>query len=167
MVAIGVGGADAVDVMTGMEWELKMPKIIGVKLTGKLSGWVSAKDVILKLSGILSTKGGTNSIIEFFGDGCQQLSCTGKGTICNMGAEVGATTSVFPFDDSMVRYLNATGRAAVADMAKLLPPICALIRKSWPIPPSTTTASSKSTCPNLNRTSTAPTRPTPPCRSIR
>ena len=118
MLAIGVGGADLVDALMGMEWELKMPKIIGVKLTGKLSGWVSAKDVILKLSGILSTKGGTNSIIEFFGDGCQQLSCTGKGTICNMGAEVGATTSVFPFDDSMVRYLNATGRAAVADMAK-------------------------------------------------
>ena len=118
MLAIGVGGADLVDALMGMEWELKMPKIIGVKLTGKLNGWASAKDVILKLTGILSTKGGTNSIIEFFGDGCEQLSCTGKATICNMGAEVGATTSVFPFDDSMVRYLNATGRAAVADMAK-------------------------------------------------
>ncbi len=118
MLAIGVGGADLVDALMGMEWELKMPKVIGVKLTGKLNGWVSAKDVILKLAGILTTKGGTNSIIEFFGQGTESLSCTGKATICNMGAEVGATTSVFPFDDSMVRYLNATGRAAVADMAK-------------------------------------------------
>lgn len=118
MLAIGVGGADLVDALMGMEWELKMPKVIGVKLTGKLNGWVSAKDVILKLAGILTTKGGTNSIIEFFGQGTESLSCTGKATICNMGAEVGATTSVFPFDDSMVRYLNATGRAAVAEMAK-------------------------------------------------
>lgn len=118
MLAIGVGGADLVDALMGMEWELKMPKVIGVKLTGKLNGWVSAKDVILKLAGILTTKGGTNSIIEFFGEGTESLSCTGKATICNMGAEVGATTSVFPFDDSMVRYLNATGRAAVAEMAK-------------------------------------------------
>ncbi len=118
MLAIGVGGADLVDALMGMEWEVKMPKIIGVKLTGKLKGWSSPKDVILKLAGILSTKGGTNSIIEFFGEGAKTLSATGKGTICNMGAEVGATTSVFPFDDSMVRYLKATGRKAVADMAK-------------------------------------------------
>ena len=101
MVAIGVGGADAVDVMTGMEWELKMPRIIGVRLTGKLSGWTSPKDVILKLAGILTVKGGTNSIIEYFGPGTASLSATGKATICNMGAEVGATTSLFPFDGRM------------------------------------------------------------------
>lgn len=117
MLAIGVGGADLVDALMGMEWEVKMPKIIGVKLTGKLSGWTSAKDVILKLAGILTTKGGTNSIIEFFGPGTESLSCTGKATICNMGAEVGATTSIFPFDESMVRYLNTTGRKAVSEMA--------------------------------------------------
>ena len=98
MVAIGVGGADAVDVMTGMEWELKMPKIIGVRLIGKLNGWTSPKDVILKLAGILTVKGGTNAIIEYFGPGTESLSATGKATICNMGAEVGATTSLFPFD---------------------------------------------------------------------
>ncbi|MDO5530989.1 aconitate hydratase [Sutterella sp.] len=118
MLAIGVGGADLVDGLMGMEWELKMPKLIGVKLTGELSGWTSPKDVILKLTGILSTKGGTNAIIEFFGEGTKALSATGKATICNMGAETGATTSVFPFDDSMVRYLNATGREAVSNLAK-------------------------------------------------
>ena len=117
MVAVGVGGADAVDVMTGMEWELKVPKIIGVRLTGKLNGWASPKDVILKLAGILTVKGGTNAIIEYFGEGCETLSCTGKGTICNMGAEVGATCSVFPFDDKMAEYLRATGRADVAEQA--------------------------------------------------
>ena len=117
MLAIGVGGADAVDVMTGMEWELKMPRIIGVHLTGHLSGWVSPKDVILKLAGLLTVKGGTNAIIEYFGEGTQQLSCTGKATICNMGAEVGATTSIFPYDDKMREYLKATGRKDVADMA--------------------------------------------------
>lgn len=110
MVAIGVGGADAVDVMTGMEWELKMPKIIGVKLTGKLNGWAAPKDVILKLAGILTVKGGTNAIIEYFGEGATSLSATGKATICNMGAEVGATTSLFPYDEEMARYLLATGR---------------------------------------------------------
>lgn len=110
MIAIGVGGADAVDVMTGMEWELKMPKIIGVKLTGKLNGWTAPKDVILKLAGILTVKGGTNAIIEYFGEGTTSLSATGKGTICNMGAEVGATTSIFPYDDGMARYLKATAR---------------------------------------------------------
>jgi len=114
MVAIGVGGADAVDVMAGMPWELKFPKLIGVKLTGKLSGWTSAKDVILKVAGILTVKGGTGAIIEYFGDGARSLSCTGKGTICNMGAEVGATTSTFGYDDSMERYLNATNREDVA-----------------------------------------------------
>ena len=117
MIAIGVGGADAVDVMTGMEWELKMPKLIGVKLTGALSGWASPKDVILKLAGILTVKGATNAIIEYFGEGTASLSATGKATICNMGAEVGATTSVFPFDDEMARYLCATGREEIAALA--------------------------------------------------
>ena len=117
MVAIGVGGADAVDVMVGMAWELKMPKLIGVKLTGKLSGWASAKDVILKVAGILTVKGGTGAIVEYFGEGAESLSCTGKGTICNMGAEIGATTSTFGYDASMSRYLKATGRADVAELA--------------------------------------------------
>ncbi len=117
MLAIGVGGADAVDVMTGMPWELKMPKLIGVHLTGKLSGWTSAKDVILKVAGILTVKGGTGAVVEYFGEGAQSLSCTGKGTICNMGAEIGATTSTFGYDQAMGRYLRNTGRAIVADMA--------------------------------------------------
>lgn len=117
MVAIGVGGADAVDVMAGMAWELKMPKVIGVKLTGKLSGWTSPKDVILKVAGILTVKGGTGAIVEYFGPGAQSLSCTGKGTICNMGAEIGATTSTFGYDESMSRYLKATGRTDVAELA--------------------------------------------------
>jgi aconitate hydratase len=117
MVAIGVGGADAVDVMAGMAWELKFPKLIGVKLTGRLNGWASAKDVILKVAGILTVKGGTGCILEYFGDGAKSLSCTGKGTICNMGAEIGATTSTFGYDDSMARYLRATGRDDVANAA--------------------------------------------------
>ena len=117
MVAIGVGGADAVDVMAGMAWELKFPKLIGIKLTGKLSGWAAPKDIILKVAGILTVKGGTGAIIEYFGEGAQSISCTGKGTICNMGAEVGATTSTFGYDESMERYLRATGRSAVADLA--------------------------------------------------
>jgi aconitate hydratase len=117
MVAIGVGGADAVDVMAGMAWELKMPKVIGVKLTGQLNGWASAKDVILKVAGILTVKGGTGAIVEYFGPGAEALSCTGKGTICNMGAEIGATTSTFGYDASMSRYLQATGRADVAELA--------------------------------------------------
>ncbi|GLR17737.1 aconitate hydratase [Portibacter lacus] len=117
MVAIGVGGADAVDVMAGMSWELKMPKLIGIKLTGKLNGWTSAKDVILKVAGILTAKGGTGAIVEYFGEGAESLSCTGKGTICNMGAEIGATTSTFGYDDSMSRYLRATDRAEIADLA--------------------------------------------------
>lgn len=117
MVAVGVGGADAVDVMAGMPWELKFPKLIGVKLTGKLSGWTAPKDVILKVAGILSVKGGTGAIIEYFGEGAKNMSCTGKGTICNMGAEVGATTSTFGYDESMERYLRATGRADVAELA--------------------------------------------------
>lgn len=117
MVAIGVGGADAVDVMAGMAWELKMPKLIGVKLTGKLNGWSAPKDVILKVAGILTVKGGTGAIIEYFGEGAKSLSATGKGTICNMGAEVGATTSIFAYDESMERYLVATGREEVARYA--------------------------------------------------
>ncbi|MBN2636434.1 MAG: aconitate hydratase [Prolixibacteraceae bacterium] len=117
MVAIGVGGADAVDVMAGMAWELKMPKLIGVKLTGKLNGWSAPKDVILKVAGILTVKGGTGAIIEYFGEGAKSLSATGKGTICNMGAEVGATTSIFAYDQSMERYLKATGREELANEA--------------------------------------------------
>jgi aconitate hydratase len=116
MLAIGVGGADAVDVMVGMAWELKMPKLIGVKLRGKLSGWTSPKDVILKVAGILTVKGGTGAIVEYFGEGAQSMSCTGKGTICNMGAEIGATTSTFGYDESMGRYFRATERADVADL---------------------------------------------------
>lgn len=117
MIAIGVGGADAVDVMAGLPWELKYPKFIGVKLTGKLSGWTAPKDVILKLSGILTVKGGTGYIIEYFGEGAASISCTGKGTICNMGAEIGATTSVFAYDKKMSDYLKATGRAEIASIA--------------------------------------------------
>jgi aconitate hydratase len=117
MVAIGVGGADACDVMAGLSWELLMPKLIGVRLTGKLNGWASPKDVILKVAGILTVKGGTNAIVEYFGEGAINMSCTGKGTICNMGAEIGATTSTFGYDESMGRYLRATGREAVADLA--------------------------------------------------
>ena len=117
MVAIGVGGADAVDVMVGMSWELKFPKLIGVHLKGKLNGWASAKDIILKLAGILTVKGGTGCIVEYFGEGAKNLSCTGKGTICNMGAEIGATTSIFGYDESMAKYLNATGRSDVVDLA--------------------------------------------------
>ncbi|MDE3253120.1 MAG: aconitate hydratase [Bacteroidota bacterium] len=117
MIAIGVGGADACDVMAGLPWELKWPKLIGIKLTGKLNGWTAPKDVILKVAGILTVKGGTGAIVEYFGEGATSMSCTGKGTICNMGAEIGATTSTFGYDESMSRYLKATGREEVAKMA--------------------------------------------------
>ncbi|MFC2093061.1 aconitate hydratase [Bacteroidota bacterium] len=117
MIAIGVGGADAVDVMAGMPWELKFPKILGIKLTGKISGWTSPKDVILKLAGILTVKGGTGYIVEYFGEGTETISCTGKGTICNMGAEIGATTSVFPYDGKMSTYLEATDRIEISKLA--------------------------------------------------
>ncbi len=120
MVAIGVGGADACDVMAGLPWELKWPKLIGVKLTGKLNGWTAPKDVILKVAGILTVKGGTGAIVEYFGEGAVAMSCTGKGTICNMGAEIGATTSTFGYDDSMARYLASTGRADVAEAANAI-----------------------------------------------
>lgn len=120
MIAVGVGGADVVDVMAGMPWELKWPKLIGVKLTGTLSGWTSPKDVILKIAGILTVKGGTGSIIEYFGEGTKSISCTGKATICNMGAEVGATTSIFPFDEKMANYLRKTNRSDVAELAEKL-----------------------------------------------
>ena len=117
MIAIGVGGADAVDVMADMPWELKFPNLIGVKLTGEMSGWTSAKDIILKVAGILTVKGGTGAIVEYFGPGAKKLSCTGKGTICNMGAEIGATTSIFAYDDQMAKYLTATSRDEVARLA--------------------------------------------------
>ena len=122
MIAIGVGGADACDVMAGLPWELKWPKLIGIKLTGKLSGWTAPKDVILKVAGILTVKGGTGAIVEYFGEGAESMSCTGKGTICNMGAEIGATTSTFGYDGSMSRYLSATGRAEIAQMADTIAP---------------------------------------------
>ena len=117
MIAIGVGGADAVDVMAGMPWELKFPKQIGIHLVGELNGWTTAKDIILKVAGLLTVKGGTGAIIEYFGSGAKKLSCTGKGTICNMGAEVGATTSIFGYDQQMEKYLSATGRKEVALLA--------------------------------------------------
>src|ERR1700753_3157675 len=117
MVAIGVGGADAVDVMAGLPWELKMPKLIGVKLTGRLSGWTAPKDVILKVAGILTVKGGTGAVVEYFGEGARSLSATGKGTICNMGAEIGATTSIFGYDEKMAAYLSGTQRAEIAKLA--------------------------------------------------
>lgn len=120
MIAIGVGGADACDVMAGLPWELKFPKLIGIKLTGKLSGWAAPKDVILKVAGILTVKGGTGAVVEYFGEGAKAISCTGKGTICNMGAEIGATTSLFGFDESMERYLRATGRTEVAALASAI-----------------------------------------------
>src|SRR5690349_14532757 len=118
MIAIGVGGADAVDVIAGLPWELKMPKLIGIKLTGKMNGWTAAKDVILKVAGILTVKGGTGAIVEYFGEGAESLSATGKATICNMGAEIGATCSLFAYDQKMAAYLKATGREEVATLAE-------------------------------------------------
>ena len=152
MVAVGVGGADAVDVMAGMPWELKFPKLIGIKLTGRLSGWLSAKDVILKVAGIVSAKGGTGCVVEYFGEGAKSLSCTGKGTICNMGAEIGATTSLFGFDDSMSRYLRATGRADVADAADLIATHLTVMMRYTQTLSSISTRLLKSTLMNLNHT---------------
>ena len=131
MLAIGVGGADAVDAMVGLPWELKYPKMIGVKLTGKLQGFATAKDIILKLAGILTVKGGTNAIIEYFGEGARSLSATGKATIANMGAEVGATCSTFSYDDSMSRYLKVTGRADVAAAADKIAIRKSILTASW------------------------------------
>src|ERR1700738_118133 len=118
MVAVGVGGADAVDVMAGQPWEIKCPKVIGVKLTGAMKDWTSPKDVILKVAGILTVKGGTGAIVEYHGPGVESISCTGMATICNMGAEIGATTSVFPFNHRMSKYLHATGRGEIAKLAE-------------------------------------------------
>ena len=118
MVAVGVGGADAVDVMAGQAWEIKCPKVIGVRLTGEMKGWTSPKDIILKVAGILTVKGGTGAIVEYHGPGVESISCTGMATICNMGAEIGATTSVFPFNHRMSKYLNATGRGEIAKLAE-------------------------------------------------
>merc|ERR1719335_694178 len=117
MCAVGVGGADAVDVMAGLPWELKAPKVIGVELTGKLSGWTSPKDIILKVADILTVKGGTGAIVEYFGPGVESMSCTGMATICNMGAEIGATTSIFPYNHRMKKYLDSTGRSAIGNLA--------------------------------------------------
>ncbi len=134
MIAIGVGGADAVDVMAGMPWELKWPKLIGVKLTGRMNGWVSAKDIILNLAGILTVKGGTGAIVEYFGEGVSSISATGKGTICNMGAEIGATTSIFPFDEKMAAYLRITDRADVASLAEGLADVLTADKEVWADP---------------------------------
>ena len=146
MIAIGVGGADAVDVMAGMPWELKFPKLIGVKLTGKMSGWTSPKDVILKVAGILTVKGGTGAIIEYFGEGAASISCTGKGTICNMGAEIGATTSLFGYDEKMLHTLKLPGEKRSANWqmtGEYLKPI--------PAAKSIMIRSSKSICQNWSR----------------
>ncbi len=141
MIAIGVGGADAVDVMTGIPWELKFPKLIGIKLTGKLNGWSSPKDVILKVAGLLTVKGGTGAIVEYFGEGASTISCTGKGTICNMGAEIGATTSIFGYDSNMAKWLTA------------LPGILTAMRPSIKTPKNILISSSRSTFLSLNRIS--------------
>ena len=150
MVAIGVGGADAVDVMTGFPFNVRWPKLIGVHLTGELNGWSAPKDVILKVAEILTVKGGTGAIVEYFGPGANSISCTGKATICNMGAEIGATTSVFAYDDAMARYLKATGREEIADAAdRDRPPPAGRRRGARRSGPATSTRSSRSTCPTL------------------
>ena len=164
-LAIGVGGADAGEVMAGLPWEVLHPKLIGVRLTGKLNGWASPKDVILYLCGLLTVKGGTNKIVEYFGPGAETISATGKGTICNMGAELGATTSVFPFDQKMVAYMNITDRADLANLAQSPTRNC-----SWPILRSTnrrrsiTTRSSRSISPRWSRTSSVRIRRISPGR---
>ena len=129
--AVGVGGADAVDVMAGLPWELKAPKVIGVKLTGKMSKWTSPKDVILKVAGILTVKGGTGAIVEYFGPGVETMSCTGMATICNMGAEIGATTSVFPYNKRMYDYLVSTDRAASAKLADAFRSVMQAVERSF------------------------------------
>ncbi|KAK6025930.1 aconitase family protein [Ostertagia ostertagi] len=165
MIAIGVGGADAVDVMAGLAWELKMPKLIGVKLTGKMSGWTSAKDVILKVAGILTVKGGTGAIVEYFGEGADSLSCTGKGTICNMGAEIGATTSLFAYDDKMGAYLRSTDREA-AGARNIRSRMAAKILACQPVAPATNEVADIATAPEIiiinERGHTIETRFNPP-----
>ena len=160
MVAIGVGGADAVDVMTGFPFNVRWPKVIGVKLTGTLSGWSSPKDVILEVARVLTVEGGTGAIVEYFGPGADTISATGKATICNMGAEIGATCSVFGYDDNMAAYLKATGREAIADAAdKVVADLRPDERRAR------TTGSSRSTSTSSSRSSTAPTPPTAPTGS--
>ncbi len=151
MVAIGVGGADAVDVMTGFPFNVRWPKLIGVHLTGRLSGWTAAKDVILEVARILTVKGGTGAIVEYFGEGADTITATGKGTICNMGAEIGATTSLFPFDENMAAYLKSTGREAIADAANAVAGDLRADPRWPPTPSGTSTRSSRSTCPPSSR----------------
>ncbi len=146
MVAIGVGGADAVDVMTGFPFNVRWPKLIGVHLTGELNGWTASKDVILKVAEILTVKGGTGAIVEYFGPGAESISATGKGTICNMGAEIGATTSLFAYDAAIARYLKSTGREDYVDAADAVAArTCGPTTRSWPTPAPTSTRSSRST----------------------
>ena len=165
MLAIGVGGADAGEVMAGLPWEVLHPKLIGIRLTGKLSGWASPKDVILYLCGLLTVKGGTNKIVEYFGPGAETISATGKGTICNMGAELGATTSVFPFDQKMVAYLNITDRADLANLAIANKSSAGGgSRRSISRRRSTTTRSSKSICRRSSPMSSGPIRRISPGR---
>ena len=169
MIAIGVGGADAVDVMAGWPYNTRVPKLIGVRLTGTLSGWTAAKDIILKVAGILTVKGGTGAIVQYFGPGAQSISATGKATVCNMGAEIGATCSLFTYDQNTAKYLKATGREALADLADRYAEHLVDDPRSRPIPSASSTASSRSTSPRSSRTSSVRTPPisTARCRRSR